>query len=403
MKCPACGHENSNAAAQCTSCNHLLNTSKAPSPPVTVRISRLAVVSFLSAILTPPGAMFLAMAYAFIGGFVNLGTGEDLGTAPLSVIFFACVALLVVAFLLGLVSLVRIGTSGGQLTGRGFAVTGTVVPLVLALLLLGIWLQEVRRYKDYIPLRCGANLSQIGKAMLIYANDYDDTLPLAGGNGTVWGPGLNDWAAAGKTKAFGLDPNGSGGEATINSSFYLLVKYGEVPLKSFVCRGDRQTKEFKPRKYGVSDDKLTALWDFGPDPSKHCSYARHLPYGKYPLTISSEPGVAVAADRNPWIDGPREKAGDFSLFRPDYGPFEGTAEQSQHGNARAHENKGQNVLLLDSHVEFTKRPYCGLDDDNIYTAWDGDDRLRGAPPRPYKSQPANEFDSLLVNDPPRPR
>ncbi len=399
MKCPACGHENGKRAMHCASCSQPLSVVATPSA-TPVRVSRLALTSFLCAILTPPGAIFLAVAYSFLAGLAIARTGEDLGTTPLQVIFLACMALLVVAFFLGLVSLVRIGASGGRLTGRGFAVIGTAVPLVLGLLLLGISLQEAQRHNTYGRMHCGTNLAGIGKAMLIYANDYDDTLPLAGGDGTVWGPGLNDWTATGRTEAFGLDPNGSGGKATISASFYLLVKYADVLPKSFVCKGNRRTKEFKPGKYGISIDRLTTLWDFGPDPSRHCSYAYHLPYSKYALTTSSEPGLAVAADRNPWIDEPQQKARDSSLFTPDRGSFEGTAEQAQHGNARAHKNEGQNVLFLDSHVEFAKRPYCGLDDDNIYTAWDGDDNIRGARPKPYESQPTNEFDSLLVNDPP---
>lgn len=42
---------------------------------------------------------------------------------------------------------------------------------------------------------CGTNLMEIGKAMMAYADDYDGVLPVAGGPGTVWGPGLNDWKA----------------------------------------------------------------------------------------------------------------------------------------------------------------------------------------------------------------
>jgi hypothetical protein len=50
-------------------------------------------------------------------------------------------------------------------------------------------------------------------------------------------------------------------------------------------------------------------------------------------------------------------------------------------------------------VTFEGRPYCSLEDDNIYTSWDGKDKVRGQPPR-LGSQPAGETGSLLVNDPP---
>jgi len=56
---------------------------------------------------------------------------------------------------------------------------------------------------------------------------------------------------------------------------------------------------------------------------------------------------------------------------------------------------------MDGHVEFVKRSSCGVDDDNIYTSWKGDDKVRGEPAR-FGSTPAHCDDSLLVNDPAKP-
>ncbi|UCD52362.1 MAG: hypothetical protein JSW27_06935 [Phycisphaerales bacterium] len=191
------------------------------------------------------------------------------------------------------------------------------------------WRHENRRL-------CGANLSEIGKAMAIYADNYDGALPVAGGQGTVWGPGLNHWKADNRADAFGLDPNGTGGAATVSASLYLLVWYTEVSPELFVCRKDKGTAAFRPEKYGVGAEKLKSLWDFGPDPARHCSYAYHMPYSSYRLTTSSEGNMAVAADRNPWIEGPREKAREFSLFKPDLLSSSGTAEQALQGHTGSH-------------------------------------------------------------------
>jgi hypothetical protein len=59
-------------------------------------------------------------------------------------------------------------------------------------------------------------------------------------------------------------------------------------------------------------------------------------------------------------------------------------------------------MFLDTHVSWEWRSYCGFEDDNIYTFWDGTDKVRGRPPK-FGSQPAGAKDSLLVNDPPAPR
>jgi hypothetical protein len=304
--------------------------------------------------------------------------------------------------LLGLVSLIRIGLSGGRLTGRGFAVIGITIPLMELLLILLLATDERMRGLS-THLTCGTNLSGIGKALMIYANDYDDALPLAGGVNGRWVARTPWWAAQDRQNAYGLsDPNARDGRSSISANLYLLVKYGDVPLKSFVCKGDSGTKEFKPADYGLANGEAADLWDFGPEPPLHCSYAYHMSYGPYPVTVSYPPGFAVAADRNPWIDAPFARGQDFSLFQPDIAPYNGAARQGRRGNAVAHKGDGQNVLFLDSHVEFMKRSFVGVDNDNIYTFGSGPDKARGTPPV-LGSQPATPGDSMLVNDPAVPR
>jgi len=254
---------------------------------------------------------------------------------------------------------------------------------------------------------CGVNLAGIGKSMLVYANDYEGEFPRASTRDSSWAARTPNWLGNDRHEAYEIGPDGSGGRASISASLYLLVKYAELVPAQFLCfdrngRVEKGAREFRLDEYGIRDRRLTDVWDFGPNPPQHCSYAYHMVYGPHRLTVSSEPGVPIAADRNPWMDSPSAKAKDFSRFKPDVSPFSGTAEQGHHGNAIGHEARGQNVLFQDTHVAFEKRPYCGVDSDNIYTSWDGRDKIRGQPPK-LGSQPADAKDSLLVNDPPVPR
>ena len=283
----------------------------------------------------------------------------------------------------------------------------TILVVILGLLLLASVIRPAyqRERRHEVRRLCGANLMELGKAMVAYANDYDGVLPAAGSRGTIWGPGLSDWSAGRRDDAFGFDANGTGGEATISSSLYMLVRSGQVPPELFICPRDKGAAVFRPEKYTVGTKTLDGMWDFGPDPARHCSYSYHMPYSQHVLTTSASPMKAVAADRNPWIDGPRQKAEQFSLFKPDIAPFNGTTEEGCRGNSLVHrttvsQQDGQNVLFLDGHVEFARRAFCGLEDDNIYTSWDGNDKPRGKPPEPYGRQPADARDSLLLNDPP---
>jgi len=256
---------------------------------------------------------------------------------------------------------------------------------------------QMSRFEEY-RMACADNLSQIGRAMLIYANDYEDELPRAGGRNSIWTRTIPDWKAYNRFMAYGLSADGSGGSANISSCFYLLVKYAEVTPRTFICPGDVGTTEFKLSDVNIGFvGQLIDLWDFGPEPSRHCSYAYHMPFGLYALTTSREPGVAVAADRNPWMDSPAASAKQY----PGYYHPDGGRESVKYGNAIAHEEEGQNVLFLDSHVGFEERSFCGVHDDNIYTFWDGGDIRIGAPPI-VGSEPMDSIDSLLVHDPAPP-
>jgi hypothetical protein len=279
-----------------------------------------------------------------------------------------------------------------------------LVVICVCVFLLVVVLPMFRRPRSRaFRMPCGSNLASIGKAMMIYANDYEDQLPRAGGRTSQWGA-TPDWTGASRYKAFNLDVDGGGGTASMSSCLFLLVKYVEMTPRTFICKGGKGATEFELRRArGLPRDfELIDAWDFGPTPEKHVSYAYHMSLGAYALKVSSDPGLAVAADRNPWMDSPFAKARPFSKFKPDIPPHNGANAQARAGNCLAHDGDGQNVLFLDAHTEFAKRAYCGLDDDNIYTLStdpNGGDPL-GTPPVFPTAQPTSAEDSLLLNDPP---
>ena len=356
MYCPKCGTQNPDNAQSCNTCGAILTSSPTTTTPIVPKISGLAIAALILGILS----------------------------------FFTCALTSIPAIICGIIGLVIIEKSGGRTTGRGLAIAGIVVP-VFSFALIIIILLPLRRTAH--RLICGTNLSLMGMAMMNYANDHNDEFPRAGGENTRWSNKIADYRAPNRFLAYNIAPDGSGGEATITSSLYLLLRYSEVTPKSFVCMSDTGVREFRPAEYGANQMDITTLWDFGPNPREHCSYSYHMPYSQYALTASSEPGLAVAADRNPWIAGPATEPKNFSLFNPN-----GDIEAVQAGNSPSHQSETQNVLFVDIHVEQAKSPNCGVNDDNIYTFWNGQDIQRGSPPAPYSSQPQDMADSLLVND-----
>jgi hypothetical protein len=388
-RCPKCGKENPDGTQSCSSCGCLLTQTPAAQQRIEVKISTLATASFICAFC---GLVLLAPS------LVAFGIPRVLSPRLLWVglTFSASLIALAVSFILGLIGIIQIERSGGRITGRAFAVGAVLISVFGGL--LPAWSVVMRRPRSTaFRMVCGTNLAGIGKAMLIYANDYEDELPRAGGKNSFWAARIPDWKADNRIEAYSIRPDGTGGQGSISSSLYLLVKYAEVQPKSFVCKQDSGTKEFKLGRFRTRGRELIELWDFGPEPWKHNSYSYHVPYGGYALTTSCDPDLAVAADRNPWMDSPFQKSRDFQAFDPD-----GSKEAIKAGNSITHKADAQNVLFLDIHVGQEKHSFCGLNDDNIYTYWNGEDIRRGTLPR-LGSKPADRADSLLVNDPAIPR
>ena len=69
---------------------------------------------------------------------------------------------------------------------------GPVEALVLVficLFALAVVLPATQMFQfEAYRIECGANLSQIGRSIFMYADDYDDNLPRSGGQSTEWAP-----------------------------------------------------------------------------------------------------------------------------------------------------------------------------------------------------------------------
>ena len=94
---------------------------------------------------------------------------------------------------------------------RGVTVADTIVLLVALVFLIGglIFPLLSRARAEAISDTCASHLANIGKAMLVYAADYNDALPRAGGRNCAWLPVV--WNASTRQAAYAtLDPSLSG-------------------------------------------------------------------------------------------------------------------------------------------------------------------------------------------------
>ena len=279
---------------------------------------------------------------------------------------------------------------------KAFTLVELLVVIAIIALLMGILMPALARVRQIAyRMMCGSNLAGIGKAMLIYSNDYQEEYPKAGGPGARWAQmgRIANWDSQDAGMQYGRPPT----RVTITSSLYLLVKYADVTPKQFNCKGDVGSKEFK-----LSDSKatttevedITDVWDFGDGqdtptwPGQYCSYSYHMPYNVgilpgYPITAVSSPASPLCADRNPYLDKNSRVylegsagIGEKNEAMPEWVAAEGNisahyADRDKTGNSAAHQREGQNVLFNDSHVTFEKLPNCGIARDNIWKMWEG--------------------------------
>ncbi|MHC4159766.1 MAG: DUF4190 domain-containing protein, partial [Planctomycetota bacterium] len=138
MYCPKCGAENPDGAQLCQACSWVLTSTSVTAENPDAKTSGLAIAALVLAILSP----------------------------------FACFFTALPAIILGIIALVKISKSSGRLKGNGLAITGIALPVVLlpfVAIMMGILMPALARTRQIARrMVCGANMSALGKAMLIY-------------------------------------------------------------------------------------------------------------------------------------------------------------------------------------------------------------------------------------------
>jgi len=149
MYCPKCGVENEEGRELCSACSWVLSSQFAE-PTEDARTSGLAITALVLGLLSFCTMMLTALP----------------------------------AMIFGIVALVKIGKSRGQLKGNGMAIAGIAVPAIFGLfilpMMLAILMPALNKTKVLAQrLVCATNLKGLGTAMMVYTDDNDNKYPTA--------------------------------------------------------------------------------------------------------------------------------------------------------------------------------------------------------------------------------
>jgi len=288
---------------------------------------------------------------------------------------------------------------------KGFTLVELLVVIAIIAVLMAILMPSLARVRVIANrMSCGSHLASIGKAMTMYSSDSRDKYPVSGLSNSTWSTtgAIAAYTAKDRKDAF------AGGQATITSCFYLLVRFGDLTPAIFNCPDDADVKEYR---LPTQIKEYRQIWDFGDNPGANVSYSYQQPFSTYALTASSSPGSPLCAERNPYLD---KNAADYisvntagsgsarlSAVKMSDGEY---SDPDLTGNAAAHQRKAQNVLFNDGHVDAKPYPNVGYNYDNIWRAWNSvkpsaeEMQVGGAYPRQGAASPKGKDDACLVNE-----
>jgi prepilin-type N-terminal cleavage/methylation domain-containing protein/prepilin-type processing-associated H-X9-DG protein len=249
-----------------------------------------------------------------------------------------------------------------------FTVIELLVVLGIIAVLMAILLPAAEhvRHQAYID-KCASNLRQIGMALSIYAQDNHGNYPR-----TIYDPTYTSPLVSG-TGVNAIDPFQPGGVQPndLTAPLFLLMKNQHLPPTLFICPYNDATS------YVADSSDLDGRSNFT-NQYQNLSYSFANPYPNaaaaalgYRLTTRLPSDFAVAADRNPGVD----------IHDNVYAPISASSPQSlmNKANSDNHEQDGQNVLYGDGHVSWHTNPFCGMQQDNIFTARNDPSQVTASP------------------------
>jgi prepilin-type N-terminal cleavage/methylation domain-containing protein/prepilin-type processing-associated H-X9-DG protein len=312
---------------------------------------------------------------------------------------------------------------------KAFTLIELLVVVAIIALLISILLPSLSRARELAKRAvCASNLRGIGQGLHIYANDNREWFPhhYFRTTNTPSVPAQTDVEYIGTC---GLDYHQYTCQTTNSQrshpsrSLFLLIIGGQQTAGQFICPSSADEEDDMRNRgaYALTGDESAARpgytrYDFAG--YLKLSYSYQLPYGrrgKPRETMDSR--QPISADKNPFFEAAPD-SGDIpddvgaipdyrnNLMLPNWSGepkdiINKSNEDWRPYNSVNHNGEGQNILFVDGHVDFERKPISGVHYDNVYTPMadyvDQIDSLLGIEPDQSQSlAPLVQTDTYLV-------